>query len=250
MLIDVILKYMLPYSPYSYSGSVERAGSVVIFLKKEKAGDGGVKCVNLGDLKAGSRKESGLEKKLGKGKAILDKEAILDEGAILDVKNEIEEKRNNKDKSEKTGLEELDDETEVKETISEGEPNITYSFREDQFVAEQLYNMPDNMPLLDYAKLWYAETPRPSNFALEEDYRENFAAKDTDVYDERAALTAEEAKDTMVKIQYATLLGAMHDVSLETRRNFDLWIKFNTVFFNLFESMYALTRNIDYSMGY
>lgn len=60
-------------------------------------------------------------------------------------------------------------------------------------------------------------------------------------------LDAREAEDTFKNIQYAAITGSTSDVSPDERRKFDLWIKFNPALFKMFESMYALTRDVNYN---
>lgn len=235
MLIDVILKYMM-LSPYS--GSAERAGNSIVFTASER-NDHLKNNFSEGTTAVVRRKDT---VKVASSKMVCSLESKLDCEKKLDVKAESGAKSKHSDDD--SDDEEIGNVIKSNKKLTDS-PNGTYSFQEGMFIAEQFYNMPS----LDYAKLWYAETSRPSRFGQEKEYAEEFAAKDTAVSDTEA-LSAEEAKETLVKIQYANLLGAKYDVSLETMRDFDTWIKFNGVFFKLFETLYSLTREINYSVGF
>ncbi len=59
-------------------------------------------------------------------------------------------------------------------------------------------------------------------------------------------LDAREAEDTFKKIQYAAITGNTSDVSPDERRKFNLWVKFNPALSKMLETMYALTRDVNY----
>ena len=117
---------------------------------------------------------------------------------------------------------------------------VDYSFHHDRLFAEQAYGA----PAVDYAALWYgADTTERATFQLKDEYwATSVPVGDT----ETEMLTTEEAQETFVDIQYSAAVGAASEVNSGERRKFDLWIKFNSAFFKLFESMYAVTREVDY----
>ncbi len=123
-----------------------------------------------------------------------------------------------------------------------GSPSIRvdYSFHHDTLLAEQLHTGVS----VDYAALWYgADTKEKGAFELKDEYWvTSVPTNDT----ETEMLSTDEAQATFVDIQYSTIIGAASDVNSTDRRKFDLWIKFNRAFFNLFESTYAVTREVDY----
>ncbi|MEK6901694.1 MAG: hypothetical protein AABX37_05090 [Nanoarchaeota archaeon] len=129
----------------------------------------------------------------------------------------------------------LSDKTELLEHV----PSIAYSFEEEQFRLGLQYGAPP----LDYMRLWYGDPSEKGKFAPDKEYvTEMPKATDT----ESGLLTAEEAQEAIVDIQYATVMGSPHDVDAETRRKVDLWIKFNPALFQAFESAYGVTREVNY----
>ncbi len=127
--------------------------------------------------------------------------------------------------------------TEIASELSGDGPEISYSFADEQFLMEQFYNSLQ----LDYESSWYKHS-KSSLFESEE-----YLAADQEFYDSEAEiLTTEEAEEALIEIQYAAVSGTPHEVDSETRRKFDMWIKFNPALFRLFEASYSLTRNVDY----
>jgi hypothetical protein len=117
--------------------------------------------------------------------------------------------------------------------------NLSYSFQEEQFLAENFYKPVS----VDYQKPFYDEDHcKKSTFKSEPEY-ETESSSESD--SESALLTAEEAREAMREIQYASLLGSITDVSFEERRQVNMWIKFNKVQFNL-ELPRALNQNANY----
>lgn len=136
---------------------------------------------------------------------------------------------------------EEEDPSALETSTSPGAPiRVNYSFHHDKLLAEQL----NGAVSVDYTALWYgADAKEKAAFKLKDEYWvTSVPANDTEV----EMLSTEEAQATFVDIQYSTIIGAASEVSSTERRKFDLWIKFNRSFFNLFESMYAVTREVDY----
>ncbi len=97
---------------------------------------------------------------------------------------------------------------------------------------------------VDHMQLWYGGQQKKGVEGDEEELYKN--RKDTsDV--SQMMLTVPEAEKTLKDIQYATASGAYHDVDLKTREKFSLWVMFNPALLQLFESMYRITGNVDYS---
>jgi len=113
---------------------------------------------------------------------------------------------------------------------------ITYSLAEEQFLAN-IYS-PSR---LDYKKLFY-RLKAGSTKAQSMEYESNFSTQA-----DNQNLTLEEAEKTYLEIQYSAVLGSLSDVSLIERRKFSNWIMFNLSTFQLFESMYCLSRDVDYA---
>jgi len=135
---------------------------------------------------------------------------------------------------------EIKNEDSLEEDLDEDSEKLTdikYSFDEKQFLMEQFYNKQ-----IRYEQSLYKQ----SGFSLFEP-EEEYLAAENEFYDiETENLTTEEAEETLIEIQYAAVIGTSNDINSEKKRKFDMWIKFNSALFKLFESSYALTRNVDY----
>ena len=117
-------------------------------------------------------------------------------------------------------------------------PQVDYSFQEEQFILGQLYHT----PALDYVKMFYGEDKKvAAQYMLDEEYTANHAA-DT----ERELLSASEAKELFMDMQYATATGAASDINFDARRKFNYWIMFNKALFGMFESE-GVTREVNYA---
>lgn len=98
---------------------------------------------------------------------------------------------------------------------------------------------------IDHMQLWYGGARSQTGISEEE---EELYKKGKDVSDvSQMILTVPEAEETLKDIQYATASGAYHDVDVKTREKFSLWVMFNPALLGLFESMYRITGNVDYS---
>ena len=163
--------------------------------------------------------------------------------AKREKKEEVEEKIKNKNSKNKDLEGDIDSEDLGDKELDDDLPfSIDYSFHEEQLLAENFYKQ----AAVDYVKLFYGDTgARPPVLAAEDEYREtsNLA---TDV--DAECLTTEEASKTMMDIQYATMLGATHEVNLRQRKKFDTWIKFNSALFKMMESMHSVTSDVNYSL--
>jgi len=131
---------------------------------------------------------------------------------------------------------------ELEETEAGDEPDmilkINYSFQEEQFILGQLYNT----PTLDYVKMFYGEDKKATaKYIQEEEYATNHA-QDT----ERDLLSASEAKELFMDMQYAMVTGASSDINFDDRRKFNYWIMFNRALFGMFESE-GVTREVNYA---
>jgi len=130
-------------------------------------------------------------------------------------------------------------ENELNEQINEGENNIDYD-QENILLMQQVYDQ----PMIDYEKLFYGDKSNQikSGLNLDKDYWENEVRSNA----ETEKLSVDEAKETFMNIQYATVLGSETSMSSSDKRKFDLWIKFNSALFGLFENNYSITRDINY----
>ncbi len=97
---------------------------------------------------------------------------------------------------------------------------------------------------VDHMQLWYGEKKGFTVREGEEDlYERKGAVSDVP----QMMLTIPEAEETLQDIQYATALGAYHEVDMKTREKFSLWVMFNPALLGLFEASYKITGNVDYS---
>ncbi len=179
------------------------------------------------DEKKENKKEGKLELKVDSLKAIFEKE----------FKEKITKKKKVEKKPKKKKKSNLEEETKKKKEIKEHR-TVTYSSEHERFLAENFYKSN-----LDYDNLFSytfsgVKTNNFTDFYEEEKLAHNVTYKDMDT---------EEAKETLVSIQYATVLGSMTELSLEKRRQFANWVMFNKDLMKLFETTYGVTRDIDYA---
>ena len=117
--------------------------------------------------------------------------------------------------------------------------HIQYGFEEEELLATRFYRQGS----IDYIKMFYGDTGKiPPQFASD-DWYAAVQAFDTSA----ETVLTEEAQAAFMKVQYSAAAGAQTDVNFKERNKLDTWIKFNPALFNLFQSMYAVTREVDYS---
>ena len=132
-------------------------------------------------------------------------------------------------------VEEGDDSSGSGDDIS---PQVNYSFHEERFVAGQFYNT----PALDYVKMFYGEDKKAAaQYIQEENYATNHAPDA-----EQKLLSASEAKELFMDMQYATVTRAASDINFDDRRKFNYWIMFNRALFGIFE-LEGVTREVNYA---
>ncbi|GEM_PF-6554377 len=114
---------------------------------------------------------------------------------------------------------------------------------EDGFVLSQA-RYGSEAGQVDHMQLWYGGQ-REKRVEGEE---EELYKKRQDVSDvSQMILSVPEAEETLKDIQYATALGAYHEVDVRTREKFSLWVMFNPALLGLFEASHKITGNVDYS---
>jgi hypothetical protein len=167
--------------------------------------------------------------------------SIKDEKKELEdsIKNEKETKKEPK-KTESDKLEDELDDDDSEEDDLEGSPSLTYGFHGEKFFEEQFYKQ----AVLDYEKLFYGPSSIKTAGVADEDVYSSTREVEENETD---MLSTMEAEGTFMEIQYAAAVGANHDVSLEKRRKFGLWIQFNSAMFRMFETMYTLTSDVNYA---
>jgi hypothetical protein len=136
--------------------------------------------------------------------------------------------------------EKVDTEVELDDTDLEAVAgiDIEYGFQQEE-LAKNFYK-PN---AIDYVKMFYGEGKKPFNFESEDDYWAEMALSGV----ETDELSVVDAQETMRDIQYAAALNTLSEVSQESKRRFDMWIKFNPGMFAAFESLYSLTKDVDYA---
>lgn len=109
--------------------------------------------------------------------------------------------------------------------------------------ADESIELQNPDSVLDYDKLFYTNSNVKDKFYIEEDYLSQ-TEESTDTKME--TMTHEEAEETMQEMQYSKITGS-GSVTLEKRRRLSNWLLFNRVRMGLWESLNAVTRDIDYS---
>ena len=139
-------------------------------------------------------------------------------------------------------IEEDSIETVVSEDSGEEEPiiedtvvEIGYAEGEEEFLATNFYKKTE----VEYSPIWYAK----SNVESDTEYSAEIHVEEGT----RDLLTAEEAGDFLMEMQFATITGNSYSVNNDKKRQMDLWIKFNPALFGLFESINSMTRDVNYS---
>ena len=117
---------------------------------------------------------------------------------------------------------------------------IDYSFQEEQFFAEN-----SGTAAIDYHHLGYGEsTTNKITFQSEEEY---FSTTVSNEDTEAVLATVQEAQQIAVEIQYSAALGSLLDVGYQERQKFAVWVQFNRSMLSVFQSLYAITGEVDYS---
>ena len=157
----------------------------------------------------------------------------LDENSSKKKKETIE----NKVKKKKT--DDLEEEIEEAED-DENAVGISYSFEEEHLFSKLAYGAEK----INYSQMFYGDEGKSSfKFTNEDEYWSSELVKDT----QSEMLSATQAEKTFKDIQYAAAGGARFSVSMDSMRKMDLWIKFNPALFGLFQSLHAVTKEVDYA---
>jgi len=163
------------------------------------------------------------------------------------VKNELEEKvkevTNDKKikliKKVKAESEDLEDSVDEETDDDEVSVNVDYSFHEEKFITDMMYGG----KALDYEQMFYGGNTNSATFEFEEEYWSSEVFSDTD----SETMETPEAEATMMEIQYNAILGATEDLDFNKRKKFANWVMFNPALLRMFESMYSVTGNVNYS---
>jgi len=189
------------------------------------------------------------EKRLKKGRikqnlnesieSVNNKEKIKDLKENLKEGTEIDDKEV-LDDSEEDPLDDSDTLEDDDNKTDHIEPIITYlSSEEEQFLAENFYKT----GIVDYDEL-FNYNPNSVDYTIGiKGLEVNSSISNTN----SETMTAEEAEETLIEIQYATVLGTINEISHEKRRKFSTWVTFNSALMSLFHSLYAVTGDVDYS---
>ena len=149
-----------------------------------------------------------------------------------------EKKKPVKERSLKDKKKKLEAKTVKKDEIKNDHKGVIYASQHEQLLAENFYKSN-----VDYDNL-FSYTFSGIKVNSFDVYENDSLANSGDGYEN---MDIEEAKETLVSIQYATVLGSMTEMSLEKRRQFATWVSFNKGLMNLFENLYGVTGDVDYS---
>ncbi|MBT3814423.1 hypothetical protein HOG07_03200 [Candidatus Woesearchaeota archaeon] len=100
---------------------------------------------------------------------------------------------------------------------------------------------------LDYNSLFSYSFSGVGSNSFGEIYEENM---DEATSNNSETMDTEEAREMLVAVQYAKVLGTMTELSHEKRKQFTNWVTFNKDLMGLFHSMYAVTGDVDYSKSF
>ncbi|HLD72002.1 MAG TPA: hypothetical protein VJA23_00295 [Candidatus Nanoarchaeia archaeon] len=114
--------------------------------------------------------------------------------------------------------------------------SVTYAVGEEQFLAENFYSS-NSRNIFTYtfkgntapADVYEGEIPIMS------------AKNNSETMDNV------EAKEMLVSVQYAKVLGAMTEINSDERKKFANWVMFNPALWKLFHRNYSVTEDVDYS---
>jgi hypothetical protein len=169
------------------------------------------------------KKKGKLEQKVDSLQAIFEKEFKV-----------TKKKKDEKSPKKKNSLEE-----ETKNKKIKDHKTITYSSQEERFLAENFYKSN-----IDYDNLFsYTFSGIKAN--SQEDFYEDEAFASSDTHSE--TMSTEEAKEMLVSVQYAQVLGSMTELNHEKRRQFTNWVAFNKDLMGLFHTLYSVTGDVDYN---
>lgn len=195
-----------------------------------KEGVGAAGTVDLGERTSASRLEKELKSKKDKAKEIKAKEEADEKKEKLDKKKErvlgitVEETVE-------------DEEIKVIDKVTES-ANVTYSVS-----PEELASLYGNSSF-NLEEMWYGTAPRTSTGKeMEEEYSNLKIISKNGVM----TLTNEEAQESFRKIQYEAAANRVGEVSFIERERFDLWVQFNKVQLRMFEALYGVTSEVNYS---
>ena len=99
-------------------------------------------------------------------------------------------------------------------------------------------------PQVNWEELWYGtKNSTTATFKLEDEYWTTPAIQDV----EEEMLTETKAVDIMMQVQYEAAANTLGTVSFEKRRRLNFHILFNIATFKAWESLYAVTREVNYA---
>lgn len=117
--------------------------------------------------------------------------------------------------------------------------NVNYSLEENTALGGSYQG-------LNIEQLWYGENQNLTASIVndqDDDYWNFTFHQDV----ESETMTVEEAEDCYTEMQYEAAAHSVGQVSFEKKRKFDFMIKFEPAMFQIFENLYCITRDVDYS---
>ena len=127
---------------------------------------------------------------------------------------------------------EVDDSDEI--LIENTFVEIGYAEGEEEFLAKNFYKKTE----VEYEPIWYTKSTIEGDAEYTAEVHVEEGTRDM--------LTAEEAQEFMIKMQFSAATGNTYSVNNDKKQQFDFWIKFNPALFGLFEAQ-SFTREVNYA---
>lgn len=118
--------------------------------------------------------------------------------------------------------------------------SITYAVGEEQFLARNFYQQ-----IHPLGGIFGGFSYSFSNGAPADIYEDELPMMGSKNNSE--TMDNQEAKDMLVSVQYAKVLGTMTEINSDERKKFANWVMFNPALWKLFHRNYSVTEDVDYS---
>lgn len=118
--------------------------------------------------------------------------------------------------------------------------SITYAVGEEQFLARNFYQQ-----IHPLGGIFGGFSYSFSNGAPADIYEDELPMMGSKNNSE--TMDNQEAKEMLVSVQYAKVLGTMTEINSDERKKFANWVMFNPALWKLFHRNYSVTEDVDYS---
>ena len=156
-------------------------------------------------------------------------------------KKTISDTLNNDDDNDDDDDEEDDETSDSKKTISKISvkygSRLKYSAEEENMLAEGFYSSSVGV---SYKALMYENKE-----GMEQNDKYSTGIEISDV--ESDMISMPEAESTFKEMQLAAVEGTLVRFNNDKKRKFDIWIKFNSAEFRLFQTLYSFTSDVNYA---